>query len=74
MSDPVGTPPGLDGFLDTPKDKKATVTEAPVANLSDSDNPTQNLRRKTEKEGSEDTRQDDDAVYVKGHPVIRNGK
>ncbi|KAI2638736.1 putative OPT peptide transporter Mtd1 [Hypomontagnella submonticulosa] len=73
MSDPVGTPPGLDGFLDTPKDKKATVTEAPVANLSDSDNPTQNLRRKTEKEGSEDTRQDDDAVYVKGHPVIRNG-
>ncbi|KAI2465651.1 putative OPT peptide transporter Mtd1 [Annulohypoxylon bovei var. microspora] len=67
MPAPIETPPDSEDVLDTPpKSTKAVVTEAHVAPLSDETS----AARKVD---SEDSHHDDGVVYVKGHPVIRNG-
>lgn len=51
--------------------KEAVVTEAPVTPAGDKTAVT--LLRETGQDGSQESEHDEDTVYVKGHPVIRNG-
>ncbi|PNY27010.1 Oligopeptide transporter 4 [Tolypocladium capitatum] len=58
--------------LDVPKAHEGVVvTEEPC--LAASDKPANDLLRETDGGDSLGSRHDDDAEYVKGHPVIRNG-
>ncbi|KAI1092316.1 OPT peptide transporter Mtd1 [Rostrohypoxylon terebratum] len=49
-----------------PKPQKTIVTESHVAPLNDESDP-------AHKTDSQDPQQDNETLYVKGHPVIRNG-
>lgn len=51
---------------DSPKPQKTVVTEAHVSALNDETSPVNKIN-------SQDPQQDGETVYVKGHPVIRNG-
>ncbi|KAI1377096.1 OPT peptide transporter Mtd1 [Hypoxylon crocopeplum] len=60
----------IDAVDATKEDKQAIVTEEPVAL---DDNTAVALSRETGKQGPEASQHDDAAVYVNGHPIIRNG-
>lgn len=72
MSGSIETTSVLEDVPSTAKvHKKATVTEALVA--PNGDKSTVTLQHEASKDSAEDSHHDNDAEYVKGHPVIRNG-